>query len=168
MKRIMAGLSNYARPVKGEPMLLDVENVIRSAAELIGYAARNAGVTIEVDIAAGTPEIRVERSQVTQVLVNLAMNAIEAMAETDGGTLSLRAHAKDGTVTIEVADTGPGIPADRLDTIWQPFYTTKREGTGLGLSIVRGLVEEQEGGQIAVASEPGQGTTFRVTLPAAS
>jgi signal transduction histidine kinase len=166
MKRIMAGLSNYARPVKAEPIIVDVGDLIRGSAELVAYAARHASVTVEVDVPAGTPAIRVERSQLTQVLVNLAMNAIEAMTETGGGTLTLRARRDDAQVMIEVADTGAGIAADRLETIWQPFYSTKRDGTGLGLSIVRGLVEEQEGGTITVASVSGGGTVFTIRLPA--
>jgi signal transduction histidine kinase len=166
MKRIMTGLANYARPVKAQPMIVEVDELIRGASELVTYAARKAQVSVEVDVTSERQTIRVERSQFTQVLVNLAMNAIEAMAETGGGKVTLRVRASADSVTIEVADNGPGIPAERLETIWQPFYSTKRDGTGLGLSIVRGLVEEQEGGAISVASVVGGGTVFTIRLPA--
>lgn len=81
----------------------------------------------------------------------------------------MRARRAGGAAAamLEVADTGPGIPPDRLETIWDAFYTTKAEGTGLGLAIVRSLVEEN-GGSISVASEIGQGTVFTIALPAPS
>jgi signal transduction histidine kinase len=103
-----------------------------------------------------------------QVFVNLAMNAIQAMADTGGGRVTLKAYEGGGigdTLVAEVTDTGPGIPADALAKIWEPFYTTKAEGTGIGLSIVRSLVEQQPGAAIAVESRPGVGTTFRLTMP---
>ena len=102
-----------------------------------------------------------------QVFVNLAMNAVQAMADTGGGQLTLKAYETDGTrasVLAEVTDTGPGIPVEALAKIWEPFYTTKADGTGIGLSIVRSLVEQQPGAAIAVESRPGSGTTFRLTM----
>jgi signal transduction histidine kinase len=96
------------------------------------------------------------------------MNAVQAMADTRGGQVTLKAYEPEGsvgTVVAEVVDTGPGIPADALAKIWEPFYTTKAEGTGIGLSIVRSLVEQQPGATISVESRPGVGTTFRVTMP---
>jgi signal transduction histidine kinase len=98
-----------------------------------------------------------------QILLNLATNAIEAMPGA-GGWLTLRVRPAPAGVAVEIEDTGPGIPADRLSRIWEAFHTTKPEGTGLGLAIVRSLAE-QLGAAIAVDSVPGQGTTFRVTFP---
>jgi PAS domain S-box-containing protein len=165
MKRIMTGLSNYAKPAKAELAVLNVGDLLHGTSELVAFEARRNNVDIVVEVAPHLPRIRVERSQFAQILVNLSMNAIEAMAP-QGARLTLRAGVEQDRVRIEVADTGPGMPAETLQKIWQPFYTTKTEGTGLGLSIVRGLVAEQPGGTIDVRSEVGRGTTFTITLPA--
>ena len=112
-----------------------------------------------------------------QVLLNLATNAIEAMAG-NGGILTLTAQVRDGSngaaqsgasrsLRVEVSDTGPGISPEILPKIWEAFHTTKPEGTGLGLSIVRSLVSKQPGAAIGVKSQPGQGTTFTLTMPVA-
>jgi signal transduction histidine kinase len=170
MRRIMDGLSSYSKPAKAEPVPLDVRGLLAAARELVGYAARNQGVTVEVDAPDDLPPILGERSEMMQILVNLAMNAIEAME--GGGRLRLRARLDPATpggrpiVVLEVEDTGPGIPPEKLATIWEPFYTTKAEGTGLGLSIVRGLVDKQPGATISVRSLPGAGTTFTLRMPA--
>jgi signal transduction histidine kinase len=111
--------------------------------------------------------VQVDRSQLTQVFVNLATNAIEAMDGT-GGQLTLKARVdgegSERRVRVEVSDTGPGIRPEVLPKIWEVFYTSKPEGTGLGLSIVRGLVAEQPGATIDVESVAGQGTTFTLTM----
>ncbi|MBI3458357.1 MAG: GAF domain-containing protein [Candidatus Rokubacteria bacterium] len=174
MQRVMTGLSTYAKPPKPEPQLLDVGDLLRATQELVTYPARKSGVTVSVDSPAVVPPIRGDRSQLMQILLNLATNATDAMAET-GGQLALRARVEGVTadrpsraVTVEVADTGPGIPPEKLPDIWEAFYTTKPEGTGLGLSIVRSLVAEQPGASIEVESRPGVGTTFTLLLPVAS
>lgn len=132
MKHIMAGLSNYAKPAKSEFIVLDVAHLVQATADLLAFEARKADVRVDVDVAAALPSIRVERSQFTQILVNLATNAIEAMADGGGGTLTFRADGESDGVRIDVIDTGPGIPTDRLASIWEPFYTTKAEGTANG------------------------------------
>lgn len=165
MKRIMAGLSNYAKPPRPELRVLDVGELLRGTIELVAYQARSANVSVAVEVAAGLPHIRAERSQLTQILVNLATNAIEAM-DGRGGALTLRGVPQADRVDVEVGDTGPGIAPERLDAIWTAFHTTKPEGTGLGLSIVRGLVSEQPDATIAVHSEVGRGTVFTISFPA--
>ena len=101
--------------------------------------------------------------QLQQVFLNLLLNAIEAMPK--GGTLSLKTNhnPEKNTVEIEISDTGKGIANEMIDTIFQPFVTTKRKGTGLGLAITRRLIEQQ-GGTISVKSHPGQGTVFYLSL----
>ncbi len=171
MRGIMNGLSSYCKPARAEPGPLDVGELLAAAGELVGHEARSRDIALEVDVAPDLPPVLGERSEMMQVLVNLATNGIEAMAS--GGHLRLRGRL-DGAngpgpggpaVLIEVQDDGPGIPADRLAAIWEPFYTTKAEGTGLGLSIVRGLVDKQPGASIGVESAPGRGTTFRLRMP---
>lgn len=170
MRRIVEGLSAYSKPPKPQPTLLEVGGLFRDTKEVVAYEARKRDVEIEVDVPGPSPAVLGDRSQFMQILVNLATNAIEAMAEAKSRRLRLSARLEgeggQATVRIEVADTGPGIPAEALERIWEAFYTTKPEGTGLGLSIVRGLVAEQPGATIEVQSAPGQGTTFVLTLPA--
>lgn len=98
-------------------------------------------------------------------MLNLIINAFQAM-ERDGGTLTITTGSTDSTIFFRVSDTGPGIPPDIRDKIFEPFYTTKErgKGTGLGLAIVQQVVEEHKG-SISLASEPGEGTTFTVEFP---
>ena len=98
------------------------------------------------------------------MLINLILNAAEASPE-DGGEIIIRVEAdSDRRARIEIEDHGDGIPADLLQRIWEPFFTTRPEGTGLGLAICRQIVQEH-GGEIGVRSEPGTGTTVTVTFP---
>ncbi len=172
MTRIVQGLSAYSRPSKTQPVPLNVRDLLTSASELVAHAAGVRSVSLELDAPADLPAVLADRSEMMQVLVNLATNGIEAMGP--GGRLVLRGRvepAATGTpgsapaVVIEVEDSGPGIAEDTLATIWEPFYTTKAEGTGLGLSIVRGLVRKQPGASISVESARGKGTTFALRMP---
>mgnify|MGYP006279751973 CR=1 FL=1 len=123
------------------------------------------GATIEVEedfhdtglVAGNEPELH-------EVLTNLIFNAVDAMPE--GGTLSLHTRREDDRVLLEVSDTGTGMPEDVRERCLEPFFTTKLEtGSGLGLSTVRGIVDRHDG-KVTVESEPGEGTTFRILLPA--
>ncbi len=115
--------------------------------------------------AAGLPRILVDPDQLTQALVNLALNGIQAMSE--GGVLKILATQEDDGLHIAISDTGSGIPAEQLQEIFRPFYTTKYRGTGLGLAISRGIVE-RNGGRLEVESEPGQGSTFTLIIETAA
>jgi C4-dicarboxylate-specific signal transduction histidine kinase len=110
------------------------------------------------------PPLLADRHQLKQVLLNLVMNAVQA--QPDGGTVSIRASARDGEVELEVADTGPGIAPELLARIFEPFFTTRREGSGLGLPIVRKIVEDH-GGRISLHSTQGQGTRVVLHWPIA-
>jgi two-component system sensor histidine kinase HydH len=101
----------------------------------------------------------------TQALVNLALNAIQAMEP--GGTLEVSLESSDAGVRFTISDTGKGIPAEELKQIYRPFYTTKHQGTGLGLAITRAIVERHNG-HIEMESEPGEGTSFTLVIPAES
>lgn len=168
MSQIMQGLSTYAKPAKPEPTRLAMGDLLASTEELVAFEARKRDVKVLVDVPVALPAVLGDRSQLMQVLVNLSMNAIEAMP--GGGELRLRArvHERGTEVKAEIEDTGPGIPADVLAKIWDPFYTTKAEGTGLGLSIVRGIVADHEGATLDLKSELGRGTTFILTMPIAA
>jgi signal transduction histidine kinase len=109
--------------------------------------------------------VHADPDQMSQVFLNLLINAVHAMP--DGGALRISLERADGHAQAVIADTGHGIPKEDLPKIFQPFFTTKEagKGTGLGLTVVHNIVEEH-GGTITVESEPGQGATFTITLPA--
>jgi signal transduction histidine kinase len=110
------------------------------------------------------PVILARPEAIVQIFVNLIMNALQAM--NGQGTLTLRARSTDQLVSISIRDTGPGIPPEKMDKIFEPFYTTKPpgQGTGLGLHSVRSLVQEY-GGEVLIQSTMGQGTTFHLEFP---
>lgn len=158
-----------------------IVNVTDSLVELSNLLRRLIGAGIELEMIHGRDLwlVKVDVSQLEQVIINLVVNARDAMA--DGGKITLRTAnlpvpkqyrighdliPKGDYLTIEVIDTGHGIPAEYLDTIFEPFFSTKEvgQGTGLGLSTVYGIVK-QTGGFVLVDSTPNQGTTFRILLP---
>jgi signal transduction histidine kinase len=106
-----------------------------------------------------------DRVQIQQVLMNLMMNGIEAI--TDAGVVTVKSQLDtDGQIEITVSDTGPGLPSDKADHIFDAFFTTKQQGSGMGLAISKSIVESH-GGRIWANSEGGRGATFHFTLPAA-
>jgi cell cycle sensor histidine kinase DivJ len=147
-----------------EPLRLDA--VITSCTELLAVRAQQAGVTFNIEVAHGLPEIVADRRAVMQILINLVTNAIK-FSDT-GGTVAVSAGVDGEHVWLEVADTGIGIAPDDLTRIGNPFfqgrYGRKRDGAGLGLSIVKGLVD-LHGGELKTASRPGEGTRMVVRLP---
>jgi PAS domain S-box-containing protein len=155
----------FARRQVLEPVLLDVNEVARG---LVPMLSRLIGETIEIAmLAAGpVPPVLADRAQLEQVIINLAINARDAMP--DGGTLAIETGVADDHVRLSVSDTGTGIEPGMLERIFEPFYTTKPVGvgTGLGLATVHGIVS-QSGGRVDVVSDPGLGSTFIVLLPAA-
>jgi len=155
------------RAPERSPTLLG--DVVRGALELLAYELRVDGVEVTVDVAPDLPVLWVDPHQLHQVLVNLVANAHHALRRHSPPrrvAVVVRHDAQRRRVRLEIADTGPGIPADVRATIFEPFFTTKPvgEGTGLGLSLCRDIVTDHHG-TIEVDSEPGRGTTFVVELP---
>ncbi|MCK6499328.1 MAG: ATP-binding protein, partial [Nitrospira sp.] len=140
----------------------------------IEVKASSKAITITKDLVPDLPYVKLDRQQIKQVLLNLFINAVEAIGVGHGGTLSVRTRrlakpTNEPWVQIEVEDSGPGIEPRDLEHIFDPFYTTKhesgeREGTGLGLTIAHQIVQEH-GGYFEVTSEVGHGTKFLVSLP---
>jgi signal transduction histidine kinase len=122
------------------------------------------GIKVDLDFAENLPQIQGFGSELNQVWTNLIDNAIGAMNSM--GALELKAYQDEDWIVVEVADNGPGIPADVQEKIFDPFFTTKApgEGTGLGLNISHGIIVEKHGGQISVNSKPGA-TRFTIKLP---
>src|SRR6476646_11511234 len=134
--------------------------------EIVGAEALKNGVDLFVYKPNGALPVRVDFIQLQQVLINIAMNAIDAMRHCDRGErkLSVDTALNGSSVEVSVADTGTGIPPERLNTIFDAFYTTKGQGTGLGLSITSTIVQTL-GGRIWAENRPSGGALFRFTLP---
>ncbi|MDD4928638.1 MAG: ATP-binding protein [Gallionella sp.] len=162
-ERIVADLMDAAHTNPPLPDTADVRELIEQTLLNCTVPAR---VSLKLDIPATLPLLRVDARQLQQALRNLISNGVEAMP--DGGTLQISAveNKPDGTIAVNVQDTGVGIMAEQLGHLFEPLFTTKARGIGLGLVIVKNLVEAN-GGKIAVQSEAGKGTLFTVTLPLA-
>jgi signal transduction histidine kinase len=148
---------------------LDPTEIVQDALKLARSDLLNHGVVFTADLATGLPTIDGDRVQLLQVLLNLVLNAIDAVGSRppDRRKLVFGTGADPGgrTVRVWVEDTGPGIPEESVERIFEPFYTTKTNGMGLGLSVCRTIVSAH-GGTIHVTSNRGQGATFHVVLPA--
>ncbi|MCU0222524.1 MAG: ATP-binding protein [Acidobacteria bacterium] len=168
VETLMRSFLTFARPPRPQPAEVDVDALIASSLSLYGRDPRFAPAharPIRLVREAGSGAVAVaDPAQLEQVVVNLLLNALEAMPE--GGTLVVRTGADpDGMVRIEVADSGKGVPPESRERIFEPFFTTKGKGTGLGLAISRQLIEQQ-GGTLRVADNPGGGAVFTVRIPA--
>ncbi len=166
IRDIVNNLLQYARPQQYAGYLeeVDVNRLVERTGKLVGHLAGRAGIPVELDCCAGIA-VCINPQELQQVLVNLLVNAIHAVDDAGGEVLVSTRDWEDHGVLIRVADNGCGIPAERLDRIFDPFYSTKGqgEGTGLGLSISYGLVRRY-GGNLSVESRPGEGSVFTVAL----
>lgn len=146
--------------------LLEVDEIVSEAALLVERELAKDNVTLKIETAAKLPPIRGDRIQLQQVLINLMVNAGQAMARQSGPRIVIlrTSLAEGGSLAVTVQDTGPGIAADDLPRLFAPFFTTKQGGMGMGLAICRTTVEAH-GGQLSAESTPGSGATFRLTLP---
>jgi len=169
--QIVANLRRLARDTQEEDTpreRVDLNNVIGHILQVRGYSlgTHNIGVGTELD--AALPAIMADRGQMEQVLLNLVVNAEQALGGRPDPRITVRTQSGERGVSVYVVDNGSGIPPEALERIFDPFYTTKApgEGTGLGLALVHGMVADH-GGRIHVESVPGEGTTFRIDFPAA-
>ena len=162
-ERLVQELLEFGRPKSADFIGTDVEAVIERTMSLVQPHAAKNKVETAIRIAGPLPQMYADPQQLQQVLLNLSLNAVDAMP--NGGTLTVGAAADADGMIIAVADTGIGIDADVLPRIFQPFFTSKkRRGLGLGLPICDRIVKSH-GGKINVDSRPGQGTTFKIYLP---
>jgi two-component system NtrC family sensor kinase len=167
VREIVRGLLDFARETPAKKSHVDINELIRQTLRLLGKRDAFASIFIVEDLDDDLPPVDVDRNQLQQVLMNLMLNACESMSA--GGTLMADSSASDGRVVVKLTDTGCGIKPEHLDKIFEPFFTTKPvgEGTGLGLAVSYGIIQ-QHGGTLEVQSEAGRGTTFTITLPAAT
>jgi PAS domain S-box-containing protein len=165
--RITSNLLAFARAGGKERSLLDLNDIVRRTFALRSYHLSTLNVTVLLELDRGDPRVWANGSEMQQMLLNLLINAEQALTSVaTRRAITVRTAAVDELVQLQVADTGPGIPPNIQGKIFDPFFTTKPEGmgTGLGLSICYGIAREH-GGRIAVESEPGQGAVFTVDLP---
>jgi len=168
LNTVVTRFLNFARPLKLEKSRTEIPPLLDRAIRVAGERWPEAKVEVVRHYADGLPEMNVDPDLSEQALVNLVLNAFEAMKETGGKlTLSVATASFDGRngVEIDIEDTGPGIPPELREQIFNPFFTTKKEGVGLGLSQVSKIVDDHRG-WIRLSSEPGKGACFRVFLPA--
>ncbi|NUP69885.1 MAG: response regulator [Gemmatimonadaceae bacterium] len=166
--QVVKDLLAFARRSEPQSAPLDLNAVVGRTLRMRQYQFNEAAVRVESELAADLPAVMGDARQLQQVCLNLLTNAVQAMSPA-GGVLRVRTYQTDDRVRLEVQDTGPGIAGSARAHIFEPFFTTKKEGegTGLGLSVSYGIVTSH-GGTIEVAETGPQGTTFRVSLPAAS
>jgi signal transduction histidine kinase len=174
IERLIQEILDYARYMEPQMTDEDLNDLVTSCLYFIHVKADGRGIKIEKQLAPELPRGMLDRQQIKQVLLNLLLNALDAMG--DGpGILRVRTHQfqkPEGTffMQIDIEDTGHGIASENLEHIFDPFFTTKHSstmnaGTGLGLTIAHQIIQEHHG-DIQVTSTVGQGTTFRITLPA--
>jgi PAS domain S-box-containing protein len=163
LNRLLTEFLDLARPrgIAREPV--HVGNLVEEVLALESGTAAGSGVKIERDLEGEGCVAIGDREKLKQVVLNLVVNAIEAMKE--GGTLSARASSEGGKILLAISDTGVGIEPAHLAEVFEPFFTTKEAGTGLGLSIVRKIID-QHGGDVRIESERGKGTKVLVEIPA--
>jgi signal transduction histidine kinase len=164
-KGVVGKLLTFAQPQPAEVTLLDINAIIGNVVELSRADMKKKNIRLELDAESHLPGVRGDANQILQVFFNIINNAVEAMEEIGGGTLSVRTFGHQANVVIQFSDSGPGVKNPQL--AFDPFYTTKAvgKGTGLGLSICYGLVKEHKG-QISCANRPEGGAIFRIELPA--
>jgi hypothetical protein len=146
---------------------LDINEAIREVIVLTRGEALKAGVAVQMQLVEGLPLVQGDRVQLQQVLLNLVLNAVEAMSSVDDGSRELSISTGRGAdgILIAVRDSGPGIDPEHFERVFQSFYTTKPEGIGMGLAICRSIVGAHEGRLWADANKP-RGAVFQFTLPA--
>jgi two-component system, NtrC family, sensor kinase len=174
-RRIVKNLLYFARENKPERTRVDVNEIVERTLALRSYELKIENILVECDLASGLPQTMADPYQLQQVVLNLVVNAEQALLEERGQghvrirtSLSTRraSHSNGHKILLEISDDGPGVPLEIASRIFDPFFTTKPPGvgTGLGLSIVYGIVQ-QHGGEVTFESRPGTGTRFMVEFP---
>jgi signal transduction histidine kinase len=164
---IVQNFLEFSRPPKLKMQMISPSTVVDSALQLLAHRLKSYDVVIKLKRETPLPAIQADPEQLKEVLVNIVVNACEAMGK--GGTITIfeKTETFDNlqeNAVIRIIDDGPGIPVAIIDKVLQPFFTTKEDGTGLGLSIADRIVEEHKG-HLKVISRDGRGASFVITLP---
>jgi PAS domain S-box-containing protein len=164
---IIARVRSLYRKGSSQMESVDVNELIEEIFLILHNEANRHSVSMRTDVAGGMPRVMADRVQLQQVLMNLMLNGIQAMEET-GGVLTIKAQLdQDGRVQISVGDTGVGLPTEKVEQIFDAFFTTKPEGSGMGLAISRSIIDSH-GGRLWATPNDGRGATFHFTLPTAA
>ena len=166
INRIVRQLVDFSRPAPVKQTELSLQEVLADAVDLARYDPRARSVRFDLQFPSVPPPVKAVREHLVQVFLNVMYNGMDAMS--DGGVLMIRCRSAGDEVFIDFKDSGVGIPADRLEKVFQPFFTTKPHGrgSGLGLAVTRHLLS-QLNGRITLDSEPGNGTSVCIVLPSA-
>jgi signal transduction histidine kinase len=162
LNRLVNDVLNFGRPANLNNRAFDLRATVDPVLALVRAQADQQGIEIETQLPEKPVMVAADAEKLKSCFSNIVINAIQAMP--DGGLLSIDMREDAERVVVRFVDTGPGIPEDALDRVFEPYYSTKDTGTGLGLAVTRKIVDEH-GGQIRVESTPGDGTTFEVELP---
>jgi PAS domain S-box-containing protein len=167
--KIVQNLLSFARTRRPEKTYFDINNLVQKTLDLRSYELKVNNISVYANLKPDVPEIKADYHQIQQVILNILINAEQALIEVRRrGKITITTSAVKDRVRINIADNGPGISESDIDRIFDPFFTTKEagKGTGLGLSVCHGIVTAHSG-KIYVESEPGKGTAFTIELPIA-
>ncbi|MGO9612241.1 MAG: ATP-binding protein [Dissulfurispiraceae bacterium] len=162
ISEILKQMSGFTKMPIGEPKTCQINDIIETSINLIQYDKKAKDISIVKEFSPFLPELLIDCNQLSQIFVNLILNAFDAMPA--GGTLSVKSFVREGDIVIQFEDTGSGIPKENLIKIFDPFYTTKEKGTGLGLAVSYSIVKKMNG-SLTVESEPSKGSIFTITIP---
>ena len=153
---------DYARPRAPDLRPTDLNEIVRSAVDLVARSASKSSVAFETHLASENPLVRADPGQIQQVLVNLLLNA--AQVQPDGGRVEVETKGSEGGIEVSVRDRGPGLPDVPVDRLYEPFFTAREGGTGLGLHVSLRIVRSH-GGRLEAENAEGGGARFRIVLP---
>ncbi len=164
LNRVVGQLLEFSRPIATKPQKISLSALLADSLTLIKDRAAEKNISVQIQNNARVDEARIDPDRINQILLNLYLNAIDAME--DGGklTVELSADGQSGQIGIAVSDTGRGISPEHLSKVFDPYFTTKSSGTGLGLALAYNIIEAM-GGSIKVKSDPGKGTAFSIMIP---
>jgi two-component system, NtrC family, sensor histidine kinase HydH len=164
LNRVVSQLHEFARPITVSKKSIQIKAFLKDSLKLIERQATEANISIQTDFDSEIDDILLDPDRISQVLLNLYLNAIESMGNGGSLTVTLAKNSKKNGIEIKVSDTGTGISKDDLSHIFDPYFTTKASGTGLGLAIVHNIMEAH-GGEITIESRLGQGTGVTIFFP---
>jgi two-component system sensor histidine kinase HydH len=164
LNRVVGQLLELSRPISIEPQPVSLQALIADSLKLIEDRAAEKKITVRIQNNARVDDVRIDPDHTNQILLNLYLNAIDAMEAGGKLTVDFSSGSENSDLHITVSDTGRGISAEHLSRLFDPYFTTKSSGTGLGLAIAHNIVEAM-GGSIKVTSNPGKGTSFSLTIP---
>jgi signal transduction histidine kinase len=162
LERLMQDMMAFSRPMKLDRTTGHIDQVVKECLELVESKARERSITLHGQSAKNLQPVSFDGLRMKQLLINLLTNAVEASPK--GETVTVQSYQKRKTMFLDIIDHGCGVPQDKREKIFSPFFTTKQEGTGLGLSIVKKIVEAHHG-HLEILDNPEKGVTFRVAIP---